>query len=433
MSRSGSQKRKRRAEAGAPAELHPATRRLLQGEVARLRPTPAPVSVPWWQRLNGFWPRIATASVIIIASFLTFRSTHDETSVEQLVRRDEVKLAPEADNASLAAYSVTQERREVSSAPAAPAFVPSPVTLELLQAKEQAAAPAPLRRKVEAAGALVGATQTDRPAMPAQKPALTDLSAVTQVAQQPAAVTANAEAESVAGNAGQARNLFTKRGVALTDAKEKKLAETTSAVLDNFAVEQVGDQLNFIDADGSTYTGALDFIAITETNVALQVGKAVQQSKDAPSGNLSPASVEAKQNAGSAYRFRAIGTNRTLRQPVIVDGFMEGIIVPASNVIANNLGDQVARPNIRNVTLQDAAKQSDAGYYFRVAGPQQPATTRNAPSRSLQVGFGANASQADAYKQQSQNWINASRIQGRVQVGGTNSPVQFFDAVPQTK
>ena len=29
--------KKRREEAGAPAEMHPATRRLLQGEVARLR------------------------------------------------------------------------------------------------------------------------------------------------------------------------------------------------------------------------------------------------------------------------------------------------------------------------------------------------------------------------------------------------------------
>src|SRR5262245_29665765 len=57
---------KRRDEGGPPFELHPATRKLLQDEVARtlvkpkLAEQPAP-EVPWWKIL---WPRLAIAGSI---------------------------------------------------------------------------------------------------------------------------------------------------------------------------------------------------------------------------------------------------------------------------------------------------------------------------------------------------------------------------------
>ncbi|HEU0008653.1 MAG TPA: hypothetical protein VFT34_02445 [Verrucomicrobiae bacterium] len=53
--------RKRREDAGEPIEMHPATRRLLQAEAARLRPREAtPRRTPWsWLLLR--WPRVAFA------------------------------------------------------------------------------------------------------------------------------------------------------------------------------------------------------------------------------------------------------------------------------------------------------------------------------------------------------------------------------------
>ena len=50
---------KRREEAGAPLELHPATRRLLQGEVARRFPKPSPQPGPAEGFLGRLWPRLA--------------------------------------------------------------------------------------------------------------------------------------------------------------------------------------------------------------------------------------------------------------------------------------------------------------------------------------------------------------------------------------
>lgn len=436
----------RRAEAGAPAELHPATRRLLQGEVARLNKPAATVPTPWWHRRNSFWPRMAAASVIVIASFLTFRGAREEDSVEKLVRREapaSTTAAP-ADDTLLAKQVQLQDgldrkspepaRRLLAPAVPAPTTAPPPANepVMLAEQKEKSGeARVDLRRNKELMDA-VGTTLADRPApapLPPQKPAATELSGVTQAAAALASAPAKSESEALAaGNAGQALNWFTKRDAASATSKDKALVVTTASVLDNFAVEQVGDRLNLIDADGSTYTGALEAFTFAESNAVLEAGKKIQQGRDVQLGFATSAPAEAKQSTGNAYRFRASGTNRTLRQPVMVDGVLEGTLVAVSN-LGVNIG--TAYQNTRGARQQEAAKQNDARYFYRVAGPQQNAPAQNTLNRASQVNLGANVGQADAYQQQ--NWINANRIQGRVQVGGTNSPVQLFDAVPQTK
>jgi len=59
--------KKRREDVGAPLEMHAATRKLLQAEVAHLRPKPASGSASWFQLLIQFWPRIGFAVSIVIA------------------------------------------------------------------------------------------------------------------------------------------------------------------------------------------------------------------------------------------------------------------------------------------------------------------------------------------------------------------------------
>src|SRR6059036_1537709 len=62
---------KRRDQAGPPPELHPATRKLLQAEVARKYPAAqrsAAAAPAWWK---GFWPRFAIgAAALAIAAIL---------------------------------------------------------------------------------------------------------------------------------------------------------------------------------------------------------------------------------------------------------------------------------------------------------------------------------------------------------------------------
>ena len=54
--------RKRREDAGEPPEMHPATRRLLQAEAAKLRPREANSERTLWSWLQLRWPRVAIAA-----------------------------------------------------------------------------------------------------------------------------------------------------------------------------------------------------------------------------------------------------------------------------------------------------------------------------------------------------------------------------------
>ena len=59
--------KKRAEDAGVTGELHPATRRLLQGEVAKLRLEAQAAGGPsWLQWLILFWPRLAAVSAIFV-------------------------------------------------------------------------------------------------------------------------------------------------------------------------------------------------------------------------------------------------------------------------------------------------------------------------------------------------------------------------------
>jgi hypothetical protein len=58
--------KKRTEDSGAPLEMHPATRKLFQAEVTRLRPKPASGSVPWFQSFLQFWPRIGVAISMVV-------------------------------------------------------------------------------------------------------------------------------------------------------------------------------------------------------------------------------------------------------------------------------------------------------------------------------------------------------------------------------
>ena len=59
--------KKRAEDSSGATELHPATRRLLQGEVTKLRlEAQAAVGRSWMQWLILFWPRLATVSAILV-------------------------------------------------------------------------------------------------------------------------------------------------------------------------------------------------------------------------------------------------------------------------------------------------------------------------------------------------------------------------------
>ena len=86
---------KRREQAGAPAELHPATRRLLQGEVARTRAKSGGASAPgrsfWtWRRqwAVGLAAACVVAALAIVLPSALNRKSRDE-SLMRLAKNDD--------------------------------------------------------------------------------------------------------------------------------------------------------------------------------------------------------------------------------------------------------------------------------------------------------------------------------------------------------
>ncbi|MCI0743879.1 MAG: hypothetical protein L0Y58_00590 [Verrucomicrobia subdivision 3 bacterium] len=84
--------RKRREDAGAPVEMHPATRRLLQGEVAKLRHAEgAKDGRSWGQFFLLFWPRFAAGLAIFMvmaAGVWTFMQPDRPKVVSDYVMQD---------------------------------------------------------------------------------------------------------------------------------------------------------------------------------------------------------------------------------------------------------------------------------------------------------------------------------------------------------
>jgi hypothetical protein len=125
--------RKRREEAGEPLEVHPATRRMLQAEVAKLRAGKAETGRPWWRSLLLVWPRFGAAFAIFMMlavcvwvfvqnenrkqGVTELAASHapaaDQPAVEQSVRLQE-KLKAETDNAGALAGREEADAKKVS-------------------------------------------------------------------------------------------------------------------------------------------------------------------------------------------------------------------------------------------------------------------------------------------------------------------------------
>src|SRR5262245_31682257 len=97
--------RKRREDAGAPLEMHPARRRLLQGEVARQHGSPGGASSasprPWWKALLLFGPKYAGAigMFAILALGVWVATQQDRQSVSVRQEPSERRAGAEADSA----------------------------------------------------------------------------------------------------------------------------------------------------------------------------------------------------------------------------------------------------------------------------------------------------------------------------------------------
>ncbi len=492
--------KKRREDAGAPMEMHPVTRRLLQVEAAKLKPTPLPMSTSWLDALKVFWPRVAFAAGILFiggvmaVTFLqppgqqaktvrlakqdTGATTDDRNST--LNRAGETQVARTTVPAKPAGDSAVPERKAESTAPVRResralselATIPEQDMADAekkLKADDVAqdeprnnvvmsraagrpaatlpAAPAPAEREPRLLGGVAAPKAVDNGVLAGGRPALlpdiatttTELSARGDSKEVDALESRLKEAESLAvqladskavtdsfgrtalqpqQNVATARRRFANianlQAVAQQTLGKSATAQPTT-VLANFVIEQSGEQLRVVDGDGSVYEGKVLYpevpgVAGYDAQLNLAADKRVDAAGSAVEQNFKDAHMRQQHNAQSidgpatsAWNFRVSGTNRTLQQPVIVDGILYETAVSNS---VTQAGAKAVDQNLQSYRFAPAQVPSQPRSYSLSASAVQ----NSAAPPAGQTSFGG----------QSLNLLNASRIQGQVRVGATN-------------
>src|ERR1035437_9972074 len=136
--------KKRRDESGAPLELHPATRRLLQGEVARKYAKPGREKRGFAEMLGQLWPRFAVGAaifaVLALAVYVLVPGP-DNGKPKALLAKNEPFLRVQQAKQPLPSASA-----EVATTPASPTPAPSAVPQAVAFPDKPAPAGAPPTR-----------------------------------------------------------------------------------------------------------------------------------------------------------------------------------------------------------------------------------------------------------------------------------------------
>ncbi len=228
--------KKRRAEAGDSLKLHPATRRLLQGEAARRAPRPGKAGTPGFF-LAVFWRRLVFALCVVATAFIgvsLFRPAWNpakkgapSVSAMNNLRQTGTATKPYAgDNKHVLSASLDELTNQKSAEfVLAEKVAPETLAKAAPGAPMAAATPPPA---LEVAGDLEKS-----------KPVGGTLQSLAQT-----------------GTASPQQNLY----------RNVSVAAPTASVMQSFQVLQNGDAISVVDRDGSVYQGSIQVAAAVEHN-----------------------------------------------------------------------------------------------------------------------------------------------------------------------
>lgn len=290
----------------APTELHPATRRVLQGEVARVYGSAERGALPWWKRLAAL--RFAWSLALVGILGLSVVSLRQPNEPKELPTQAK-KADAEKD------MSVGLEvALETGAAPAKNDNLPSP-SERLLTDSASLGEPSGPR-------GFGGGT----PPPPARATAPT----VTAAGEAPVVLgrelkklkadEARGEAESLERNVAAAAPAAAAAPVLLQ--ADKVQAQQQTLFFSNFA--NAPGQMpatKAVAARGAAQAQVLNRFSLDQRGAELQV-----RDED---GSLYKGLLTTQQQAQAMYAFRVTGTNNTLRQPVVFTGRVVQTQVPA--------------------------------------------------------------------------------------------------------
>ncbi len=392
--------RRRREEIRAPGEMHPATRRLLQGEVARVRAGGSRRRSFWSTVLGRSGPQVAlrvsvVAALLAAAGWLLVPALPSKSKPSLLLAQSKSEPDQKAATDQLA-----ERQKAAGEAARAGVMRDAPARAgEVHKTPDPAAAAAPpVAMKFDLAAAKSSETrnETALSAFPSRSLNLEKDKSLAEAAPQavpagsvevaakkvisPANPVAPIEnSETLNYSAGLATREYVQVNLA-GDRRNTAANQNSQGVLNSFRVEQTGDQIRVIDNDGSIYLGSVRLEAETAKRALAREQeelprKAADDQKQIPSARA-PATafggINGMAQALQNYSFRVSGTNRSLNQRVVLIG------------------------------------------NYAVAAPAAPALQLSA-SNALAYGRPPASANGGASVQS----IN-SRIQGRAVIGGTN-------------
>jgi hypothetical protein len=119
--------------------------------------------------------------------------------------------------------------------------------------------------------------------------------------------------------------------------RELDRLDTQPAVLNRFVIEQQGNSVRVVEADGSVYDGTVEEPVLTDFDTDL--AETFAEKKDQLAREKPVALKSAIAPPTDGYSFRASGSNMTLRQIVVVNGrFASGTNISARSAIGGGAG-----------------------------------------------------------------------------------------------
>lgn len=317
----------RRKDAGGKFELHPAPRRLLQGEVGRVHGQKS--SAP----SRSFWPRFAwgvsMVAILTVGVWVLVRpqKKSKETApapteiagyVQNAVAPTDGLRAPAENRADSSVARVPSESAPATVVPGAtpPAAAAGKIQVGDVDREKKVAAKDLAETKSRATG-------VELPAMVAASGAVAGGAQLAQ--EQPANYNfRNASAE---------RQMFANAPAKKAGAK---ISAAQANLLNSFQLEQSGNRIRIVDNDGSVYEGAL-LADAREEAAPRKALKSVTLAGSLKTGTEKAGAQTPNQNfvAQQNFRFAAAGTNLSLRQRVTINGAFVAATGAAENSVLN--------------------------------------------------------------------------------------------------
>lgn len=362
---------RRREQQCAPPDLHPATRRLLHGEIRRTyASTRGSASARGWFRTM---PKYAWGGLALMLAGLIWVLAPESPRQRSSERPTELALT----------------RTAAPESPGFPANVAEPASAPVDVAFKQEALSAGRRRSDRSVGIGDASTSTARSAspsagVPASAPATRSLAAPRPEADTTVAL----RTDNVQAPQNVSTMMFLNQAPAVVS--NRSATQNKAAILVNFQVHQEGDRVRILDSDGSVYSGAarpLTLTAAVQTE-PLTRERAFRQTVTGSSLATAPG-PESAAGAEQNYSFEVVGTNLTLQQRVVFNGLLlEGNAAALStNAIANigiRVWDNARFQNLSNSqNLSGAAQIQFPAANRRISGKAIIGTSQEVPVEAI--------------------------------------------------